>query len=191
MKSSNKIKITLSVFSLASLLLAVFLIWPLLNEINKNSDDLVLAKKDIVILSAQSDEAENFKNNYELYKLSLEKIDRLFFNPDSPVDFIKFLEDTAASSQIISQISLAPSSAGSNKTSQNFVTFQFSSKGSFSETLNFAKKIETGPYLIEIVSLTIQNSEAIAVESSNDVAKNYSFRKVNAAFTIAAFLRPL
>lgn len=187
MKNSNKIYIILLIFTLTSLFLVVLFVMPILQDIEKNSKDLTSAKDNIVALSAQTNETENFKNNYETYKPNLEKIDQLFVDPNNPVDFIEFLENTASSSQITSQISLPPSSVDSQPASQNFIIFQFASKGSFSDVLNFAEKIETGPYLIEIENLTIQDSEESTSGHSN-ISRDSS-RKVDGAFTIKVFTK--
>jgi hypothetical protein len=198
MKTNNKIRIILLVFALASLFLVIFFIWPLLKEIDKNSRDLISAGKNIVILAAQSGETENFKNNYESYKPNLEKIDSLFIDPADPVNFIKFLEDTAAGDQVTLQISSPPSSQNSAKKGPNFIMFQFSSKGSFSQMSDFSRKIEMGPYVIEIENLTIQNAEGFPVSASpedkniskNIAQKDYSSRNVNATFAIGVFTVP-
>jgi hypothetical protein len=109
MKNKSKIYIILLIFALVSLFLVIFFIWPLFKEIERNSKDLISAKNNIVTLGAQINETENFKNNYGTYKPNLEKIDQLFIDADNPVDFIEFLENTASSSKITSQISLPPS----------------------------------------------------------------------------------
>ena len=195
MKNSNKIYIILLIFTLVSLFLAVFLILPLSKEIEKNSKDLISAKNNMAILLAQVDGIENFKKNYETYKPNLEKMDQLFVDPNNPVDFIKFLEDTAFSSQITSQISLPPSSQNIQKKSkgalQDFIILQFSSKGNFSEVSNFLKEIESGPYLIEIENLTIQNSQTPTSGSSKDktVSKDYSSREVDVTLAIKVFTK--
>lgn len=165
---NNKIYIILSVFALISLFLIVFLIWPLFNEIKKNSQDLISARNSMVTLSAQTSETDKFKKNYDGYKLNFERIDQLFIDPNNPVNFIEFLERTANNSGITSQISLPLSS----KESKDFIIFQLSSKGSFEGVLNFLEKIESGPYLIEVGSLNIKNSVNV----------------VDASFTIKAFI---
>lgn len=194
MKNNNKIYITLLIFALVSLVLIVFFVWPLFKEIEKNSDDLISAKNNIVVLGIQNSETGNFKKNYVTYKPNLDKIDQLFMDPVNPVDFIKFLEDTAGDSQITSQISLQPAPKSSQQTSQNFILFQFSTTGNFSSVLDFAKKIEAGPYLIEIENLTIQNSRTYASSSPQGgssiiVSGDYSSRKVDAVFAIKAFVQ--
>lgn len=193
MKPSNKIYIISSLFALASLLLLIFFIWPTSKEIEQNSQDLISAKNDIVTLDAQIAETNAFKKNYGNYKPNLDKLDQLFIDPNNPVDFIKFLEDTASVSQITSQISLPPFSQNSQQAAQNFILFQFASKGSFSGVLDFAKKVEAGPYLIELENLTIQNS-AVTTSGVSPIAalsalKNYSSRTVDATFTIKAFIK--
>ncbi len=178
MKNNNKIYIILSIFTLVSLFLVVFFIWPLMKEIKESSKTFVSAKNSIVALAIQAGEIENFKKNYETYKLDLEKIDQLFVDPNNPVDFIEFLENTSAVFQITSQISLPPVPRDSKQVTQNFIIVRFSSTGGFQEILNFAQKIETGPYLIGIENLSIQPD-----------SKNQSSNEFNAVFTIKAFTK--
>ena len=167
-------------------MLNLFFILPIFNEIEKNSIDLISAKNSMVTFNAQIAETGYFKNNYASYKTNLDMIDQLFVDPADPVNFIKFLEDTASGYQITSQISLPPSSQNQNKTNQGFILFQLASKGSFSNVLSFVKMIETGPYLIEIENLTIQNSSDPSSGSSAPVG---SLRKVEATFTIKSFTK--
>lgn len=180
MENKNKIYITLAIFILLFLVLVAFCIYPLMKGIQDNSKKLVSDKDKIASLQAQAIETENFSKNYGAYKPNLDKIDQLFVDSSNPVDFIEFLESTASSSQISSKISPLPSA---QKTGQNFIIFQLSSKGVFSNVLNFLKKVEAGPYLVRIENLTIQNSE------DKNVLKYYSSRIVNATFTIKVFTK--
>lgn len=181
--NNNKIYTILSIFGLADLFLVVFFIWIPLKEIEKNSEDLISARNSTVVLSAQRNAEEDFENNYASYKPEFEKIDQLFIDPNNPVDFIEFLENTASDSQITSQISLPSSTSDYSKAAQNFINFQFSSKGGFPELLNFIKKIEAGPYLIEIENLTIQSSQ------DNDSSKKSSYKEFDATFSIKVFTK--
>lgn len=185
MKINNKIYTILITFAIGSLFLVVLFVWPLLKEIKKNSKDLVSAKNNIVTLVAQTIETEKFKNDYKTYEPNLEKIDRLFVDPSNPVDFIKFLETAAYEYQVTSQISLQASSQASRRD----IVFQFSSKGGFSQMLNFLKEIENGPYLVEVENLTIQNSQDQAASQKSALADIFS-RKVDAVFIIKAFIKP-
>lgn len=182
MKENNKTHTTFLILALAILLLSVFLIWPLLKSIEKNSNDLISTKNDIVALAVQIKSIENFKNNYEEYKVNLEKMEQMFFDPNNPVNFIEFLENAAYNYQVVSQINL------SSVDSQGFIIFQVSSKGDFSKILNFIKKIETGPYLAEIQNLNIKNS-VLDQDKEPNIFKNYSSRKVDATFSIKTFTK--
>jgi len=185
MGTSKKIYTTPLIFSLLSLILFIFFIWPLSKEIKNNSNDLISAKNDIVALDAQAVETENFKKNYQTYKPNLEKIELSFFNPNSPVNFIKYLESTALASRINLKIFSPSLPAGSQQGAQDYTIFQFMTNGSFTDVSNFLKKIEIGPYLIETTNLTIQNSQ----ESEKDIPRDYSTRMVSATFTIKVFTK--
>ena len=155
MKNNNKIYIISSIFILILLCLVAFFAWPIFKDIEKNSDDLVFAKNNLANLGTQINETNSFKKNYESYRENLDRISQLFVDPKNPVDFIEFLENTALSSKVTSQISLPPTSS----VPQQFVMMQVTCKGSFSSILSLIKKIESGPYLIEIENLTIQNPD--------------------------------
>jgi hypothetical protein len=160
MKRNKKNSTTIFIFSLIALALIIFGAWPLIEGIKKDSEDLISAKNDIANFNVQSIEIENFKNNYENYKTNLEKIDQLFINPSDPVEFIKFLEKTASECEVSMQVSLPPSLSNSEtELAPNFIVFQLSLKGDFSNILLFINKIESGSYLIESKDLTIQNQE--------------------------------
>lgn len=176
MKNNKKIYTTLIIFIFASLFLVICIIYPLLKEIEKNSKELISGKNNILTVEAQNIETDNFKRNYYSYKLNLEKIDQLFIDPRNPVDFIKFLENTASECNLTSQISLS-SSKDYQDANQNFIIFQFYSTGNFLELLDFSKKIELGPYLIEVENLTVQDSEEL------------SFGRFNANFIIKVFTK--
>lgn len=180
MKTGNKIYIILSIFFLITLVFAVFGIGPLLNDIKKSSEGLVSAKMGMVALQNQIEEIENFKKNYDSYKDNLENIDNLFVDPGNPVDFIEFLENTASDYGLESKISF-PSNSDDGR-EQNFLTFQISTEGSFSSSVEFIKKIESGQYLVEIEDFKIKNDGI--VEQSD-----YSLRQVITTLNIKTFVK--
>jgi Tfp pilus assembly protein PilO len=184
MKNNNKIYTILLIFILISLFLVIFGVWPLLENIENNSKDLVSAKNNIAILNNQIDEIENFKNNYAIYKPNLEKIDGMFVDLKDPVDFIEFIENTAYECSIDLQIHLPVSNQGASA----YIIFQLSSEGNFSDILDFTKKIESGPYLVEIEKLTIQNLQN-KDEGKNGYTDDYVLKNVVAEFSLKAFTK--
>jgi hypothetical protein len=185
MKTNNKIYIILSIFILISLFLIIFFIWPLILEIKKNSTDLIVAKDSLANLGMQIEQMNNFKKKYTEYKPNLEKIDQLFVDPSNPVDFIEFLEKEASSVKITSQISLT-SNPRAPLNSEQFINLQFTSEGIFSNVMRFIKKIESGPYLIEIEKLIIQDSKKNA---QTKIITEYTARNVEAVITIKVFTK--
>jgi hypothetical protein len=188
MKISNKIKVTLFSVILASLLLVIFLLIPLWNDIKKGSQDLISAKDNIVTLAAQNEGIKIFKNNYQTYKPGLEKIDQLFIDPNDVVGFIEFLESTAYSRQISPKISLQPQTTG-----QNFMIFTISAKGAFSQMLKLIEKLESGPYFMEIQNFSLQNSQSQNGQQTDIIkeyaSKNYSLRQIDSIITIKVYTR--
>jgi len=188
MKHKNKIHITFLIFALSFLILAVFDVWPLLYSIGQDSRDLISAKNDIFTLNQQVKETDKFKKNYEDYKFNFAKIDQLFIDPSNPVDFIEFLENTASNFSVASQVSLQ----SSQKADQNFVIFQLSSNGKFSDILNLLSKIESGPYLVEVDNMNIKDIGSSAITKITNI-KNISgyspSGSMDAIFTIKAFTR--
>src|SRR3989344_6683896 len=90
--AKNSIYTATSIFGLVILISILFVIIPLLGEIKKNSNDIVVRKASLILLESQASEIGKFKNNYELYKPNFNKIDQLYVDPKNPVDFFKFLE---------------------------------------------------------------------------------------------------
>ncbi len=175
---NNTFKVSV-IFGLLVLSLVLFLIWPLLSSISDSSQDLFSEKNDTAVLKIQSDEIENFKKVYEVYKPDLEKIGQLFIDPKNPVDFIKFLETSASDSNIKLQVSLA----GGSK-DQSVVGFQLFASENFTKILDFSRKLENGPYLVEIQSIAIKNAGANVA-----TAENSPSGKVDATFLINVFAK--
>jgi len=179
MTSKKKANIILTIFIAINISLIVFFVWPLLTQIKTNSKEILSAKNNIATLGIQANEIENFGKNYSLYKPNLEKMEQLFVDFKDPIDFIEFLEKTAADSELTSKISLPPATKEENKT---FIIFQFFSTGDPAKILEFSKKIENGPYLIEIENLTVRDlTERDAIKDSSE--------KVGATFLIKAFTK--
>jgi len=156
--------------------LIIFGAWPLIDGIKKNSEDFILAKNNISTFESQINEIENFKNSYATYQENLQKMDQLFVDSENPVDFIKFLEDSALVSNVSLQVIIPPYS-NNKESSLKFVLFQLSLKGEFDDILAFIDRIEFGNYLIEVSNLTIENQKI-----NQNIKKSESLTNENNAF---------
>jgi len=154
----KRINIISIIFGLMVIGLFCFAIYFLLSGVKKNSEELILAKRELVSFKTKTEEFEQSKEVYKSLKTELEKIDELFVNPDVPIDLIKFWRETAENSNL--SIDISPTSL---KTSEavlwDSMGFRLSLIGSFPDFLKFLEKIETAPYLIEIQNLSAKGFE--------------------------------
>lgn len=174
----NNIYIILAIVAGTVVFLIVFCIWPLMQSLHNDSKDILSMRSNADTLQMQNNEIENFKKNYQTYKPNLETMQKLFIDPQNPVDVIKFLEDTANHAGVQVKISLVQNSQKGN---QNFVTFQLSASGNFLNMLNLSEALENGPYLVEIKNVTMSNS------GGDTTSKNSPSQKVDATFVVNAF----
>ena len=152
MTIKNKINLSLIIFSILSVSLIVFLIYPLFREIIMNSEDLISKKQKLISLETEIESLMEFQTLWQEIELNLKKIDQLFIDPEVPVEFISFLEMTARDCEFPIEISSAlPSKIEKDPWPSLF--FQISSTTSFSKILKFLARIETSLYLVEIQNL--------------------------------------
>jgi len=182
----NKINLSIIVFLLLSFLLILFLIFPLFNDIKKNSQELISQKQKITILENELKNIEEFKKDYQKIKLSLEKVETLFTNSDVPIDFITFLEKNARDCGI--SIKIIPASLiRTNEDPWPVIGFTINAAGPFSNFLRFLEKLESGPYLNELLSLNIRRlSEG---ELNLKDFEMFSLGDIQASFLIKVFAK--
>ena len=170
MMSVKKIHPLLIIFGVLNLLLIIFVIWPLLKQINEVSQNFSSERNKVVYLKAEKENIKKIEQIYKSYESDLNKTEALLFEPESPISFINFLEKTATDSQVKMEISsmikqeqpsnAKPGQKSSIKQQQNedlwsSLSLQIVISGSFNNTAKFLEKIENGPYLIQITDLNI------------------------------------
>lgn len=180
MKIKRKIRKISAFFFFASLILIVFLIYPAIKSIKNGSAEIISIKNEASLIMLQSEKMENFREKHKNYEDDFQKISQLFVDSQNPIEFIKFLEESARSSGTNIDVNLISSADGKQENEQRIV-FQINAMGSFLSVLKFYEKLESGPYLASIQSSTIKKSEQLADENNN-----YSQPGVEASFTIEA-----
>jgi len=153
MTQNKKILLISIISGLISIVLIVFIIYPLFEKIRENSKKVSAVKQDLLLSRGKAGSLEQVKETYENLKPDLEKIDGLFVDPQVPINLIQFWEKTATESGISIDISPAFLKA-SEVDPWNSIAFQVTLIGSFPNFLKFLEKIENASYLIEIQSLT-------------------------------------
>lgn len=146
------ISITLVLIAFSLMLLLVI---SLTKDIKRNSQEFVLQRRALTLLERQFQEFENFEKNSAFYQSNLEKLDKLFLNPEVPVDFIQFLEQETGNLGIL--IKIFPSIITSRETDPwESIGFQILLTGSFPSCLKFLEKLQVSPWLLEVQRTEVQ-----------------------------------
>jgi hypothetical protein len=135
-------------------LLAAFLNFLILTEIQKKSQAFFSGKERIVSLLQGEENRKEIENLYKNYQPDFDKIDKVFVETEAPIEFINFLEKTASSSSLSFKIVSLTKKMDKN-TPWPSITFQLSAQGSFPNFLKFLEKLENSPYLIETTDLNV------------------------------------
>ncbi|PJE69432.1 MAG: hypothetical protein COU98_02065 [Candidatus Staskawiczbacteria bacterium CG10_big_fil_rev_8_21_14_0_10_38_10] len=186
MTTKKEICIITTIFGLIILALAVFVIYPLFNQIKRGSQELVRAKEEPVLLKAQIKELEKFQENHGNYQPNLKKIDNLFIDLNNPISFISFLENTASDCGVLIEISIpAPSKKEVRTETWPSTNFQISLEGSFPGFSKFFERLELSPYLVNIQNLNIRR----LTENELKTEEKYSPGDINASFLIKVYTK--
>lgn len=127
-----------------------------------------------------------FQTLWQEIEPSFQKIEKLFIDPEAPVEFISFLEKISKDCQMAIKISSTPSS-GTEKDPWPSLFFQISSATSSPKFLKFLEKLETSPYLIEISSLNVR--ELTEAELKSKEFEGRSLGDVAAALSLKVYIR--
>lgn len=185
MESKRKIYISIIFFGAISLLLIILVLIPLVRNIRKYSADLVSQKKDLAMLQKEIETFNETKSLYEDAKENINKIDKLFYDPDNPLDFLNFLTKKPADYNVKNEILKMLTDAYNQSSPWPSVSFQISSTGSFSSLMKFLKNLEAGPYLIEISNINIRRLTVSDLQGEK--LKVFSLGDVSAALSIKVY----
>jgi len=182
METKSNIYITVVSFLVVAFALIVLLIYPALRDIESVSEEILSRKIEAASMDFQNRELDNFKKKYKEYGPHLQKISQSFVEAQSPVNFIEFLEQAAADLNIDADINLNFSSKKEAPDTRSTVLFQIFAEGDFSNILLFSEKLEQGPYLITIKSLSMKKVEKDVLDktgaSPNNIEANFSIEAI-------------
>ncbi len=155
MGPKKKIIVFSIIFGTVSVALVCFAIYPLVKKIKNDSNEFIVVKRELVLSEVRARRFEQFKETYGKLEPNLEKIGRLFVDPEVPIDLIEFWEKTARDSEL--SISISSISSRTAETAPWYsMGFQMNLTGSFPNFLKFLEKIERGSYLVEVKNLTVK-----------------------------------
>ena len=155
MTIKRKTNITLLIFGALSLLLIFLVISPLFNQIKSESSNLIAQKNKLAESEVKIKNIQDFEVSFKQYQPNLEKINELFIDISEPIGFIKFLEQEATSSQL--SIEIAPPVLKEEKDAPwRSLEFSLNLEGSAPKFLRFLDRLESSPYLVEPLNLSIR-----------------------------------
>lgn len=186
MSLKRKIYIFIIIFSGLSILLTVFLIYPIFLEIKKNSQDSLSQKQKLTALEKKVEDLERFRIVFSEISTNLKKIDNLFVNQKVPIDFISFLEKASQDSHLFLKISSGPF-LKIEKDPWPSISFQLDLIGSFPNFLKFLTKLESSFYLIKIQNLAITRLSESELKSKE--YQEFSFGDVKANLLIKVYVQ--
>lgn len=144
----------LIIFILLTFSFTIFLNVSLIKDIQKDYKELNFQKQELCLFQKQIQEFESFKNDTGFYRLNLEKIEKLFIDEETPIDFIQFLEKQSEELGIlikISPITIMPEESDLWKN----LGFRVNLTGSFPKCLAFLEKVQLGKWLSDVEKLEI------------------------------------
>lgn len=150
----NKINILLAVILLSAFVFILFVIFPILGQIQKNADRLVVLRQEKLILEDQLTALQDYKETARDVQKNLDALEDMFVNVQFPVDFVQFLENLASENDLLIEIS---SPAGGEE--DGYAMFQLALRGTSPDFTRFIARLETGPYLVKIQQMQIQRAD--------------------------------
>ena len=180
MAIKNKIILTLILSFILIVLINVLIVFPLINKIKNNSQELINTKQKTATLITETTNLGKFNNLNQEVESFLKQIDDLLVNPDVLIEFINFLEETSESNNVeIESLNLFSRKEGEDY--WPFIIFQISCQARFADFLVFLEKLENNLYLVETQSMAINR---LAWESEKN-----SFKNIRASFSIKVLTR--
>lgn len=157
MSTKKKIYLYLAILIGVSLVFLVLILPGLLKAIREDSEKLISLQNELIFLQKEKENLKQLEVIYQTSQADLEKINALFVDPEVPVEFIDFLEKNGELSQQEIDISLVQRKQGEDEPWPSLL-FQISTSGSFPNFLKFLERLQSSPYLVEILNLNIKKA---------------------------------
>ena len=177
---NQKIIIATAALLIGILLFGALVVLPLLEGIKRDSRDLEDQYVQVLKASSAETEVAEFLKFSQAHKEDFEAIENIFVDGETPIGFIQFIEEIAATSNLT--VKITPGTAKKQKgTPWPVMDFHLASSGSYLEFLRFLEKLENGPYLLELQNTSVMRERASLREETN--IQDVSFTLLIEVFT--------
>jgi len=131
----------------------IFSIWFCFEKIKEGSDKIISTKMGIATSEIEVNKINDFKSKYKDYLPNFQKIDQAVVNPQNPLNFIEFLENSADKNGV--DLTISPMSFSKDAKAKT-LSVSLAVNGKFIDVISFLREMENGPYLISIQNLTLE-----------------------------------
>jgi len=151
----QKFYFTLGLTFLLLLLLLFGVLLPRFRAIARGIEELQTARQERSVLESQLAYIREFAKEADELDQNFKDIrETIFVDPKAPIEFVQFLEKTAADTGLSINITSASSAKG--KIFEDALLFNIKISGPAPQTLRFLGKLEKAPYLIELKEFQLQ-----------------------------------
>jgi len=179
----QKTIIAAAVLFIGVLLFGVLGVFPLLRGIKRDSKDLENQYLKVLEASSAETEVAEFLKFSQSHKEDFEIIENIFVDGETPIGFIRFIEEIAATSNLT--VKITPGIPKKQKgVPWPVMDFQLASSANYLEFLRFLEKLENGPYLLKV-----QNTSLIRNRTPQD--EENSIQDVRFTLLVQVFTGPL
>ena len=164
---NKSIIIAIVSFTGGTLLFVGLVLLPLFHAIRKDSVGLEAQYVSVLQASSAETEAIEFLSFSQAQEDSFEKITNVFVDAETPIGFIRFVEEIASATNL--EVKITPGLARQkHKVPWPAMDFQLASKSTYPTFLRFLEKLENGPYLVSIKNTTM-NRDLGSAESAKSM----------------------
>jgi len=149
----------------------------LLYNIRSLSSELSNIRGELSLAVEKNTQIALWKNKSFFSEKELMKIRNVFVNPETPIEFINFIENSAGKSNVNQELAFLAPNAGSNKKSEQgfgLMRVKITTKGEFADCLKFIDYLQNAPFLIKIENITASPKLAIEKETNNQSEENFA-----------------
>lgn len=177
---NQKFIIAAAAISTGLLLFGALVVVPLLRGIKTDSKDLENQYLKVLEASSAETEAAEFLKFVQAKAGGFEQIEGIFADAETPIGFIEFLEEIAASSNL--DLKITPGKAQKQKgVPWPAMDFQLAGSLSYPDFFRFLEKLENGPFLLEARNTSLVRERASFGDEES--AKDISFTVLVQVFT--------
>lgn len=164
----------------------LLLVISLVKDIKRNSQEFLLERKALTLMEREFQEFENFEKNSAFYQSNLEKLDKLFLNPEVPIDFVQLLEEESKNIGLLIKISPSIITSRENDPWES-IGFQILLTGSFPNCLKFLEKLQVSPWLLEVQRTEVKR--ITEKEFQSERLKDFSLGDVSLSIILKVYTK--